>query len=114
MHEFSICRSLIDQVEDVAREHRATAIKVIVVGLGPLSGIQPDELRQTFPLVSAGTIADGARLQIRNHPLQWRCLDCGEPSQTMTPTDRCGQCHSDNLQLLGGDKIVLEHVEVAT
>lgn len=114
MHEFSICRSLVDQVEAVAREHRATAIKAIVVGLGPLSGIQPDELRQAFPLASAGTIAGEARLQIRSHPLQWRCLDCGEACETMTPTDRCGRCRSDNLQLLSGDKIVLEHVEVAT
>ena len=114
MHEFSICRSLIDQVEAVAREHSATTIKAIVVGLGPLCGIQADELRQAFPLASAGTLAGDARLHIRLHPLRWRCLDCGEASETMTPTDRCARCHSDNLQLLGGDQIFLEHVEVTT
>jgi len=113
MHEFSICRSLIVQVEEAAREHDARSVTSIVVSLGPLAGIQADELLQAFPLVSAGSMAQDARLHVHYKPLQWRCQACGREDESDASVERCAGCGSDRLQLLSGDRIVLEHVEVS-
>lgn len=112
MHEFSICRTLVLQVEDAAREHHARAVTSIVVSLGPLAGIQAEELRQAFPLVSAGTMAEDAQLLIQYKPLQWRCQACGREDETDTAMASCADCGSERLQLLGGDRVMLERVEV--
>jgi hydrogenase nickel incorporation protein HypA/HybF len=112
MHEFSICRTLIRQVEQAAREHDARAVTAIIVSLGPLSGIHADELRQAFPLASTGSIAQSARLHIHYKPLQWRCQACGREHESAVDLERCANCGSDRLQLLSGGGVVLEHVEV--
>ena len=40
MHELAICQALISQVEDVVRE-RSARVKRVLVGIGPLSGVEP-------------------------------------------------------------------------
>lgn len=113
MHEFSICRTLVLQVEDAAREHDARAVTAIVVSLGPLSGIHADELRQAFPLVSAGSMAQDAQLLVQYKPLQLRCQACGREGESDTAVECCAGCGSERLQLLSGDQVVLERVEVS-
>ena len=113
VHEFSICRSLVRQVEEEALRHDARAVTSIVVSLGPLSGIHAEELRTAFPLVSAGSIAESARLQIHQQPLRWRCQACGVEDESDAAVEVCSACGSDGLQLLSGDRIVLEHMEVS-
>lgn len=112
MHEFSICRSLISQVEEVARSRRAAAVTAVVVGIGPLSGIHAHELHYAFPIVSAGTLAHRARLDVRHRPLRWRCRDCGTEAESDAAQARCPACRGEDVQLLGGDQIILERVEV--
>ena len=113
MHEFSICRTLVLQVEDAAREHDARSIISITVSLGPLSGIHADELRRAFPLVSAGSMAQDAQLLIDYKPLQWRCQACGREDESDAAVECCTDCGSDRLQLLSGDQVVLEHLELS-
>ena len=62
MHELSVCQALIGQVEAIAREHQAKRVASILLGIGPLSGVEPQLLQQAFPIASAGTIADEAEL----------------------------------------------------
>lgn len=113
MHEFSICRTLVLQAEDAAREYDARAVTSIVVSLGPLAGIQADELRQAFPLVSAGSMAEDAQLLVQYKPLQWRCQACGREDESDSAMECCAECGSDRLQLLSGDRVMLERVEVS-
>ena len=40
MHELSVCLSLLDQVERIAREHGADRVVRIVLRIGPLSGVE--------------------------------------------------------------------------
>jgi hydrogenase nickel incorporation protein HypA/HybF len=72
MHELSICQSLIDQVEDIAREHGATGVERILLRIGPLSGIEPALLRNAYPLAAAGTVAESAELVIEPAPVRVR------------------------------------------
>lgn len=39
MHELSVCRALIAQVEKTARQHGAAGVKTVRVRIGPLSGV---------------------------------------------------------------------------
>ena len=66
MHELSVCLSLLDEVKRVARENNAGSVTRIVVKIGPLSGVEPDLLRNAYPIAAAGTIAEEAELGNRS------------------------------------------------
>jgi [NiFe] hydrogenase assembly HybE family chaperone len=56
MHELSVCLSLLREVERIARENNAGRVTRISVTVGPLSGVEPDLLRNAYPLAVAGTV----------------------------------------------------------
>jgi hydrogenase nickel incorporation protein HypA/HybF len=64
MHEMSLLRGLMKQIDETARRHGASRVRVVRLKLGPLAHIEPDHLREHFEEAAAGTIADGARLDI--------------------------------------------------
>ena len=49
MHELSICQALIAQVEAIAGQ-RAAWVRQVRIGVGPLSGIEPQLLESAYPL----------------------------------------------------------------
>jgi len=64
MHEISLLRGLIGQIEAIARENHATRVTVVRLKLGPIAQIEPDHLREHFTEATRGTIAEQARLEI--------------------------------------------------
>jgi len=64
MHELSLLRDLMHQIEDVARTEGATRVKEVRLRLGALTHLSADHLREHFERAAAGGVADGARLVI--------------------------------------------------
>ncbi|HUB88391.1 MAG TPA: hydrogenase maturation nickel metallochaperone HypA [Dyella sp.] len=114
MHELSICRALLDQVEILAAEHGAQRVASITLSVGPLSGVEPDLLQATYPLASSGTIADGARLKIMQTPLRVRCEQCGAETAATSNRLVCGACGHWRTVLISGDELLLTDVELTT
>lgn len=113
MHESSLCRSLLTQALDIARREQAAGIASIAVEVGPLSGVDPTQIAEAFPRVSAGTPAEGARLDIARGPLTVRCLACGAESEASPERLDCRRCGSEETQLLNGTDLLITNVELA-
>jgi hydrogenase nickel incorporation protein HypA/HybF len=64
MHEISLLRGLMKQIEDHALQHRARRVTVVRLRLGPLAHIEPDHLREHFVEAARGTLIEDARLEI--------------------------------------------------
>jgi hydrogenase nickel incorporation protein HypA/HybF len=79
MHEMSLLRGLLNQIEAAARRHGAARVSVVRLKLGPLAHIEPDHLREHFVEAARGTLADSARLEIETtdelHELTLESLD---------------------------------------
>jgi len=112
MHELSVCQALIGHVQDVAREHQATAVKTVNVRIGPLSGVEPDLLVQAFPLAAAGTVAEAAQLVIESLPIRVRCDTCGAETAAAANRLLCGACGDWHTRLVSGDEMLLASVEL--
>ena len=117
MHELSICRQLITQVENIAMEHNADHISLIKLRLGLLSGIEPRLLKQAFPIACAGTIAEGALLETEITPLQVKCPQCNQISDVKINHLSCQHCGHTKTQIISGDEMFLiglelEHKEI--
>ena len=76
MHELAICQALIAQVEDIAVQ-RTAWVRQVRIGVGPLSGIEPQLLESAYPLACAGTRAEGSQLEIEHTDVRVRCRGCG-------------------------------------
>ena len=112
MHELSVCQAMLQQVEAIAHREKAQRVLAIVVRIGPLSGVEPELLRQAFPLAVAGTRADAAELRVESSPIRVRCTECGAESDARSNCLLCAACGSFRTRLLSGDELLLASVEL--
>lgn len=113
MHELSVCLSLLDQVQSIAREHGATRVERILLRIGPLSGVEGELLRNAYPIAAAGTLAEGAVLDIEPAAIRVHCTECGADSDAAANRLLCAACGSHRTRLVSGDELLLARVELA-
>jgi hydrogenase nickel incorporation protein HypA/HybF len=110
VHEYSIVASLLDRIEELARERRATAVHGVLVSIGELSGVEPDLLATAYDTFRERTVCENARLTILPVAARWECPGCrqGIPRGAVLACARCGT----PARLSAGDEIVLERIEM--
>ncbi len=64
MHEASLMTSLMRRIESVASAEEATRVVSVAVWLGALSHMSKQHFADHFSRAAAGTIAEGARLNM--------------------------------------------------
>lgn len=112
MHELSVCLSLLQQLESIARQHEAASIDQVFLKVGPLSGVEPELLRKAYPLAVAGTVAEGAELFIEYGEVVVTCTECGAESPAQPNRLLCAACGDYRTRLISGDEMILERVEL--
>lgn len=112
MHELSICNALLDQVENIAREHGASSVSSIVLRIGPLSGVEAHLLRRAYPLAAAGTVAADASLVIEQADIIVRCSQCNSESTVQPNRLLCESCGDFRTRIVSGDELILQRVEL--
>jgi len=112
MHELSVCLSLLEEVKRVARENNAGSVTRIIVKIGPLSGVEPDLLRNAYPIAAAGTIAEDAELEIEATSIVVSCSQCGGESSATANKLLCAHCGDYRTKLLSGDEMILQSLEL--
>ena len=64
MHEFSLIKDLLGKITAIAKENGSDKVIGVKVKLGAMAHISPDHFREHFDHEVAGTVAEGARLEI--------------------------------------------------
>ena len=112
MHELSVCLSLMQQVENIARERDASRVTKIVLAIGPLSGVEAELLRHASPMAAAGSIAENAELVMETSSIVVRCSQC-DVETTVAPNKLlCGSCGDFRTRVVSGDELTLMRVEL--
>ena len=114
MHELAVCQSVIAQVERVARDHGAQGVSLVKLLIGPLSGVEPALLAQAFPIAQAGTVAEGATLEMETLPIRVRCRSCHAETDAAANKLICGACGDWQTDIISGDEMLLASVELIT
>jgi hydrogenase nickel incorporation protein HypA/HybF len=114
MHELSVCRAVMAEIEAVADRHGVRAVARVNLRVGALSGVEPALLRTAFAVASRGTCAEGAALSIDETPLRVECESCG--AQTAATPNRltCADCGAWRTRLISGDELTLISVELVS
>ena len=114
MHELAVCQDIISQVENIAQDHNAVAVHQVIVEIGPLSGIEPGLLQAAFPIASAGTLAEKAKLEINEIPVKVKCRNCQKVSEVSTNDLTCRYCGNWQTDIVSGDEMLLKRIELDT
>jgi len=114
VHELAVAQALVEQVEAVIAQHAATQASLIRVRIGPLAGVIPELLASAFPLAAAGSRAEHAKLDLVAAPIKVRCQTCGAETEAAMNRLICGACGDWHTQVISGDELLLESVELET
>ena len=112
MHELSLCQNIIDQLHDLARQHKAAAVRRVEVQIGVLSGVEPQLLEQAFLFAKAGTLAEHAVMRTELVQPRVACLACGAETAAAPSDLRCADCGSCETRLVSGRDLILARVEM--
>lgn len=113
MHELSICQALLSQVVELARAHDADGVKMIVIAVGPLSGVEPALLERAFNMARAGSCAAQADLKFEPASLSVLCTECGAQTACVPNRLLCGACGGYRTRVVSGDELQLLRVEMS-
>jgi hydrogenase nickel incorporation protein HypA/HybF len=114
VHELSVAQALVEQVDAVMDQHHASSATAIRVRIGPLAGVVPELLATAFPLAAAGSRMEHAELEFTHAPIQVHCQTCGLDTEAAMNRLLCGACGDWHTQILSGDELLLESVELET
>lgn len=112
MHELAVCQGLLAEAERVARDHGAARVTRLVLTIGPLSGVEAPLLERAFTIARAGTMAEGAALEITRAPVVVWCPECARETTVAPNALICGACGTWRVQLRSGDELILRQVGI--
>lgn len=113
MHELSIAASLVESVEQAARQAGAQRVTQVFLRLGVLSGVARDALLFSYDIATAGTLLAGSRLIIEDVPVVVHCERCQRDVTLPGIQDfRCPVCGEPCATLVGGRELEIAGIEV--
>jgi hydrogenase nickel incorporation protein HypA/HybF len=110
MHERSLVRALLRQVEKIAAEHPDSQIISVRVRVGEFSGVEPDLLSSAYDDLVQNTALQDAALNLERVPLEAHCEQCGCQFRIERFNFQCDECGSLKLTLCGGEEMLLDSV----
>ncbi len=108
MHELSIAQS----VAEIACRHAAgRRVSKVELKIGWLRQVVPSSLAFSFELVTLGTLAEGAVLELRPVPAIASCRKCGKETELHAFPFQCAACNGFDLQIVAGEELEVESIE---
>ncbi len=123
MHEFSVAKSVVETVIQVAEQHGAKAVQEVSLEVGEVALVNMDQLGWHIQMLVQGTIAEGVQLKWTQVAAAIRCMGCGyeggvryeerDPSSHFAiPTFECPQCGSPGTRITGGRDLRVVDISV--
>lgn len=112
MHETALCKGIVEAVKEQATAHGFARATVVRLSIGALSHVEPEALVFAFDAAAAGTLAEGARLEIERPPGQAFCIHCEVQVSIAERFDPCPRCGGHDLVVTGGEEMRIKELEV--
>ncbi len=112
MHEISLVRSLIAQVEQLVAREGSGAVRTIHLQCGPLSGVEPTLMKSAFELLRQESALSDASLLIEQTPLKAVCRECQIEFRPERFRFVCPRCGCVDVEVIAGDAVILESIEL--
>ena len=106
MHELSLTRNIVSIVTEKAQ---GAKVSQVTLEIGKFSAVLPDALQFCFDLVTKGTVAEGAELEIIETPGIGKCRTCGNQFELPHMFSPCA-CGSTNISRVSGSELNIKQM----
>ncbi len=114
MHELSVMAYMLERVETHAERLGATKVVAINLVVGERSSFVDDSLLFYFDMLTPGTLAEGAQLNLRRTLMRCHCSRCDSDFHPTGPDFRCPDCDTVGQVTDDGSELLIESLEVVT
>lgn len=112
MHELSVAYSIVEVVENAAREANVEKVEAVHLRLGLLSGVVKDALLFGYEIAAADTILEGSRLEIEEVPVVVHCPTCDvDVMLEDVQLFRCPVCGTRTADVVSGRELEIKSLE---
>ncbi len=112
MHEMSLAEGVLQIVEEKALEGGFGQVSVIHLEVGQLANVEIEALRFALDAVLAGTLADGAAVEITEVAGLGRCSDCRATVAVAARYEACPVCGGYRLDIVDGAQMRVREIGV--
>jgi hydrogenase nickel incorporation protein HypA/HybF len=109
VHELSLSSAIL---ETTLRHAEGRPVRSVQMQIGALRQVVPASLDFYFGIVTRGTLADGAELEVEYRPALLRCAECCREWEPELPLFRCPGCGELEIETLSGDEFEIESIVV--
>ena len=117
MHELAMAQSIINSVIETAEENEATEVNEVIIEIGKLVLINPEQLSFLLDVLTENTIADNAKFEINEMPVEIECSNCNFHGNANTddldhyaPIIECPKCENKAIKILNGKDCIVKNI----
>ena len=112
MHELSLCRAILDIINEHVAGKNCTRVKKISLEIGQLAAVDESALRFGFEAITTGTIAEQAHLDIIEVEGHAMCDTCHKTVKLKHYYDPCQICGQYSLAITQGEELRVKCMEI--
>lgn len=113
MHELGIVFSIMNTLEDVAKENELTQIQSVTMEVGEVSTVIPHYLTDCWEwAIKKRPLLSGCRMKVEILPAVTWCDGCAQEYPTVAHGRICPHCGSEKTWLLTGNEINIKEITI--
>ena len=120
MHEFAMAQGIFNTVMDTAEANDAIEVTEIVVEIGRLAMLNPEQLKFMLGVMCEGEeLTKNVEMIINNIDVEIKCYNCGfegagnvDDSDHYAPMVLCAECESHRVQVINGKDITVRSISI--
>ncbi|MBI5890986.1 MAG: hydrogenase maturation nickel metallochaperone HypA [Nitrosomonadales bacterium] len=113
MHETAIVGGLMRILEQKAARNGVAHISSVLLKVGRLRAVEPQQLSACFEMFAEGTVADGAELVIDVIGVRGRCRACATEFDVPHYRFECPACAGSDIEVIQGQELYIESFEAS-
>ena len=119
MHEFSMAQGILNAVLETAEANDADKVTDIVIEIGRLAMLNPEQLKFMLDILVEDTIAAEANIVLEDIDVEIKCYNCDyegigdvDDSDHYAPMILCPKCESHRVNVLNGKDVTIKNISI--
>lgn len=119
MHELAMAQGIINAVIETAENNNAIEVNEVVIEIGRLAMINPEQLKFMLDVLVEDTIVDGAKITTFEIPVEIKCSKCGYEGEAdlddldhYAPIIECPECENKRISILNGKECIVKNIVI--
>lgn len=112
MHELSLCRAILDIINENVAGKNGARVKKITLEIGELAAVDESALRFGLEAIGRGTLAESADVDIITINGQAICDSCQKTVILKHYYDPCECCGHFTLRIIQGEELRVKSLEI--